>query len=163
MAIDNLVQTVMIRIVSLLTILFLGIIIARAARTLISRAFYEARALKIVRMNVGFILARVAEWAIYIATIVILANELGVTKIALVVIGTVIGIILVGNIVLALVFALPNIIARRHVPERKRKVGEGFNRKGVTGVIVRKRLTDLTVKSDTDELLILPYKSLVRD
>lgn len=150
----------MIRIVALLTILFVGIIAARAARTLIDRAFYEARAFKIVRMNVGFLISRIVEYAIYTAMIILIANDLGITNIALIIIAVIIGILVLGNLLTVIIFAIPNFLARFGSLERKLTVGAKIDHMNIKGTVVKKSWTDLVVKTETNELMIIPYRSL---
>ena len=155
-------QDVMIRVVSLLTILFLGVIAARTVRALIARAVIETRARTILRVNAGLLLSRVAEFIVYVITVILITNSVGVTRFVLAVIAGLITVVLLVNAVLHVVFALPNVFGRMKKSARSLRKGARFDGSDVRGRIVGKGLTQLTVLTDESELLLVPYRALGR-
>lgn len=155
-------QEVMIRIVWLLTVLFLGIIAARTARTLIARAVIEARNRAIVKINAGLILSRSAEFIVYGITALLIANNLGVTKIVVIVVGAALATVLAINIVLHIIFALPNVIARWSVHVQSLQKGMHIEMNSMHGTIIKKGITQITVQSENNELLIIPFTYIIK-
>jgi len=157
MAISFTLQDILIRAVSILTIVFVGLIIGRIIGKVSERIFLEAEIQRLTRINVGLFLSRVLEYTTYVITLLMIAENLGVTKIAIFVLVALIAIILGVNILLNIAFAIPNVYAGFFLP-KKYAVNKAFSKGSIKGKIIKKTLVDLHVQTKGKELIVIPYR-----
>jgi hypothetical protein len=156
MALAQTFQDILVRIVLLITILFIGLIIGRSIGKVTNRIFFEAEVHRIVSLNLTLLASRLIEIAVYIATAVMITNNLGITNIVLIILAAVIGGLIFVNIVLHVWFAIPNFL--KGIQYRS-----GFNKghkarvKMVKGVVVKKGFFDVQLRTKNGDLLLIPY------
>lgn len=156
MDISATVQEVLVRIVLLLTILFVGFTLGRAIGKAISRIFYEVEARNLLKMNLGLLLSRMAEYGVYLVTLILITDNLGITNIVILIIVGFVCVLFLINFVLQIVFAVPNILARFGL--HKIKVGNKYDHKNLKGKIIGKHLFSLTIQTEKEEIFMIPYR-----
>ncbi|MBD3318686.1 hypothetical protein GF342_02135 [Candidatus Woesearchaeota archaeon] len=149
------VQEWMIRITLLITILFLGLIIGRVMRKIISRMYTEAESRQIIKLGWGLLLTIIAEYSAYAIALILITNNLGITHYVFGTLGILLAVLLLINTILQLLFSIPNLWARIAL-RKELVVGTRLRRKGMSGTIIVKRLTHVTIKSK-GELFQVPY------
>lgn len=152
----------MVKVITAIVILLLGILVARFLSKLIKRVLSELRTDKILREEVGIkipvgdFLSRIVKYLVYFITIIFALNQLGLTVTVLYIILIIILIIIIILIVLAFKDFMPNLTAGLfNYQKRNFKVNDEIEIKGIRGKIIDMNLIEVKIKTkDNDELII---------
>jgi small-conductance mechanosensitive channel len=150
------------KLIGALLILFIGLIIGRISGVLLKRVLHSINTDKNVRrvLNVKLsfekLLSQILSWLVYVATIIMALNHLGLTTAILTIITAVLIIILALSLLLAVRDMLPNLFAGITIKYRRDFAkGDRIKVKNVDGVVEEINLLSTKVSLGTD-LIVLP-------
>lgn len=149
--------------------LFIGVIIGRFVGKLLQRLLHELEIDNIIRkttkikVSVEEIISKFFSYFIYLVTIVMALNQLGLTTKVLELISIAIFIIIVLSILLGIREFIPNIISGIFI-HQKRFLREGDKVKigEVEGKIVKISLTETWIRTKRDDMIYMPNSLLTK-
>ena len=155
-------QPLTTKLIGALLILFIGLIIGRILGVLVKRLLRGVNLDKNLRkaLNVKFsverFLSQILSWLVYIATIIMSLNYLGLTTLILTIITAVVVLILALSLLLAVRDMLPNAFAGLSMKYRRDFApGDRIKVKTVEGVVDEINFLSTKVKIGKD-LIVLP-------
>ncbi len=141
-------------------ILLLGFIVSKAVKKFVATILKGVEINKLLKkVGAGFALdkaiAQISAYAVYIITILIILQVLGIRNIALIIILIVVSFILGISLLTAIIIFLPNFFIGIFL-KKKLKIGDKIKINSVKGIIKKLRFSDIIVESDKD-VFSLPY------
>jgi len=150
------------KLVGALLILFIGFIIGRIVGVLFKRLLNGINTDKNIKRVIGIklsiekIVTQITSGLIYVTTVIMALNHLGVTTVILTIITAIIIIIFAISLLLAVRDLLPNLFAGFAIKYRGDfVVGQEIKVKGVQGVVSEINFLNTKVTSG-DDLLVIP-------
>lgn len=155
-------------IIAAVIILLIGFIIAKLAGRMIQKVLHEAELdnlLKKAGAKISFesVLSHLAEYFIYLITVIFALNQIGITTVVLYIIALAAVVVLVVSAFLGLKDFIPNFIAGL-VIYRKELIKEGakVSINGVSGKVVKLSLLDTKIKTGKGDIIYLPNSIVVK-
>ena len=165
MIISNIMEwyTIMFNnIVAAVVIILIGFIIGRVIGKLIRRILNEAEIDKIIKktgisLSLEKSLSQVSEYGIYLITIIIALNQLGIMKILLYVLAVSILLIIVISLLLSIKDFIPNFIAGLAIKRRDLfKKGDRIKINGMSGIVSSLSFLETRLTTSKNDIIIIP-------
>jgi hypothetical protein len=148
------IQQVTSQVAYLITIVLAAGIVGATVRKVIFRVLSEVDLDKISRINVGAILAIISEYTCYLGGAYLIAEDLEITNYVTLLVLSIVGALVIGNLTLFIGFSLINIISSIRT---RQKFIVGQKVKGTNWTIVKKRLTHIVAR-EKDDRFVVPYR-----
>ncbi len=166
MALDlSIISEWMVRITGFIVILVLSLVTGKVAGRLIERLLIELDVNKIVRktgwkIELDALIGRIARFAFYLAGIAIALDYIGLYN---AVFRLLAAVIIIFIIILALLYIrelVPSLIIGIFI--KKKQVGSIVEFDGINGRIIDRGMTRYRIKTNDNDLIILPYSQARR-
>ncbi|MAG20512.1 hypothetical protein CL618_03715 [archaeon] len=154
---------IVLRIIVFIIIILLGLVVSKVITNLIRKGVKEFELGKVfkkaeIKYHPERFLPSLAKYIIYLLTIIIALNAVGITKIVLYVIIIILILSIIGYVLVSMRDLISNWLAGFKV-KKKYKVGDSLKYKKITGKVVHMNLVELQIQTKK-ELIYIPYKLL---
>lgn len=154
---------IVLRIIIFIIIILLGLIVSKVVNNLVRKLIKEIELYKIfkkadIKFNPNKFLPSLSKYIVYLLTIIIALNAVGITKIVLWVISILLFLIIVFYIIVSIKDLIPNCYYGFRI-KKKYKVGDNLRYKNIRGKVIYMNLVELQVKTNK-EVVYIPYKLL---
>lgn len=150
--------------------ILLGIILGRITNNLIKRALSKISLNDIFfrltnkKINLEGTIALVVSIVIYVVSIVLGLNFMGITHFILNLLSIIIIVILIGFFLLSLKDVLPNLFAGMYLLSKKNfKQGMNIRINNIKGIIQEIELVETKILTDQNDVLIIPNSEFIRN
>lgn len=158
------------RAVAAVVVLLISFLVARFLGNLTARILSELNTNKILKESFGVrapieqVIGRVVYYLVLLIGIIIALNQLGLSKIILYIILTIISIIIVSFIILALKDFVPNVFASIWIHQKKIiEIGDNIEFKDVYGKVTEISLTETKIETKDKETVLIPNSLLLKE
>lgn len=155
------INDVLTKIITFIIIILLGLIISKVVSNLFRKLIKEFEVTKVlkkadIKFNPNKFIPSLSKYFIYLLTIIIALNAIGITKIVVRIIVSFSLSVLIIYILISVKDLIPNWYNGLKV-KRKYKVGDKIKYKNIEGKIIYMNSVELQVQSKK-EVIYLPYK-----
>lgn len=162
-------NNITINLISALVIIIIGLIVARFLSNLTRKILNEVELDKIlkekarIKVPIAEFTSSIVKYAIYLITIVLALNQLGLKDIILNIVLTIVIIILIIFIVLSLKDFVPNLIAGLFLYQKRSiNPGEVIEVNGIEGEVLSLNLFETKIKTKNHEIVYIPNSVLTK-
>jgi small conductance mechanosensitive channel len=165
---SELVQGIIAKVIVAFIILLIGFILARIVNKLILRLFKELNIDVLfkkagVKISLGKIVASFIQYFIYLISIILALDQLGIRTAVLNMLGAAIIVIFIILIVLAVKDFVPNFFSGIFIFQKKYfKEGELIKVKGVVGTVKEITLLETKIETESGDVLLVPNSALTK-
>ena len=150
---------VVLRIVVFIIIILLGLVVSKVVSNLIKKGIKEIELSKIfkkadIKYNPNKFLPSLSKYVIYLLTILIALNAVGITRIVLWIIGGILILFIISYVLISIKDLVPNFYYGFKV-KKKYKVGDSLKYKKIKGKIIYMNSIELQVQTDKEIVYII--------
>jgi len=154
---------IVLRTVVFIIIILLGLVISKVISNLVRKLIKELELAKIfkkadIKFNPNKFLPSLSKYIIYLLTLIIALNAVGITSIVLWIISIILILIIIFYVIVSVKDLIPNWYHGFKV-KKKYKVGDSIKYKNIKGKIIYMNLVELQIKTNK-EVVYIPYKLL---
>ena len=154
---------IVLRIIVFIIIILLGLVVSRVVSNIIKKSIKELELARIfkkadINHNPNKFLPALSRYVIYLLTILIALDAVGITRIVLIIIGVVLVFFILFYVIVSIKDLIPNWYAGFKV-KKKYKVGDVLKYKKIKGKVIYMNLVELQVQT-SKEIVYIPYKLL---
>ena len=154
---------IVLRIIVFIIIILLGLVVSKVITNLVKKGMKEFEINKVfkraeIKYNPEKFLPSLSQYLIYLLTIIIALNAVGVTRIVLYIVVIILILSIISYIFISIKDLVPNWFAGFSV-KKKYKIGDNLKYKNIQGKVVHMNSVELQVQTKK-ELVYIPYKLL---
>lgn len=159
----------LINLIAAVIILAVGFIVARILSKLVKKVLSELETNKIAKEQAGVkfpiddLVSRIVKYAIYITSVILALNQLGLASLMLKIILITLLVILVAIIILAFRDFVPNVVAGFLIYQRNMiKKGELIKIKNIEGRVIYIDLLEIRLMTKDKEVVHIPNSYIIK-
>ena len=154
---------IVLRIIIFIIIILLGLIVSKVINNIIKKSIKELELSKLfkkadINFNPNKFLPSLSKYIIYLLTILIALNAVGITRIVLWIIGGILVFLILFYIIVSIRDLIPNWYHGFKV-KKKYKVGDILKYKKIKGKVIYMNSVELQVQTDK-EVVYIPFRLL---
>ncbi len=154
------------RFILAIVILFVGFIIGRIFGKVLLKILHEAElnswANKIqIKFSLEDLLSKSIELVVYIITIFLTFDQLGIAKLILYFILVFLALIIIASLILGIRDFIPNYFSGLKI-KNKLKVGSSLKVGSIQGVVEKRTLIETKLRTNKGDLFLIPHSYLAR-